>query len=198
MPHRIMMIRPKLDDLHSVALPEPYTIRWYRDGDARHWTAVKSAADEHHHAPPDYHAQLYRAHLDELRQRQAFVCDGSGTPVGTGTAWWFENLGDPSLGKINWMLIAPATQGRGLAKPLLEACCARLAALGHTRAALYTLAQRLPAINLYRSFGFVPLLRHAADAHAWAATSPLMKQPFAEAENLHAAELDIDGAALSD
>ncbi|GIG00078.1 GNAT family N-acetyltransferase [Catellatospora citrea] len=198
MPNRIMMIRPHLDDLPLSELPEPYTIRWYRDGDAQHWTMIKSASDRHHHAPPDYHERIYGAYSDELRRRQAFVCDGYGEPVGTATAWWFENLDDSSLGKINWMLIAPHAQGRGLAKPLLAACCGRLASLGHTRAALFTLTQRLPAINLYRSFGFVPLIRHAADTQAWAATSALLRRPYAETDYLHATDLGIDVAMLSD
>jgi GNAT superfamily N-acetyltransferase len=197
-PNRIMMIRPHLDDLPPSELPEPYTIRWHRDGDARHWMTIKSASDTHHHAPPDYHERLYDAHSDELRQRQAFICDGSGKPVGTATAWWFEDLDDLSLGKINWMLIAPEAQGRGLAKPLLAACCARLASLGDTRAALFTLTQRIPAINLYRSFGFVPLIRHAADTRAWSTTSPRMKRPYSESEYLRATELGVDIAALSD
>ncbi|GAA4254641.1 hypothetical protein GCM10022255_060080 [Dactylosporangium darangshiense] len=198
MPNRIMMIRPNLDDLPPSELPEPYTIRWHRDGDAQHWMTIKSASDMHHQAPPDYYERMYDAHPDSLGQRQAFLCEPSGKPVGTVTAWWFENVDDPSLGKVNWMLIAPQAQGRGLSKPLLVACCARLAALGHTRAALYTLTQRIPAINLYRSFGFVPLIRHPADVQAWAATNPLMKHPYAETEYLRGPELGIDVATLSD
>jgi GNAT superfamily N-acetyltransferase len=196
--NRIMMIRPHLTDLPAGELPDPYTIRWRRHGDDGHWMTIKAEADLHHEAPPDYYERIYAAHADALGQRQAFLCDGSGKPVGTVTAWWFESLDEPSLGKVNWMLIAPAAQGRGLAKPLLAACCARMAALGHTRAALYTLPRRLPAINLYRSFGFVPLVRHAADERAWAATAPLMKHPYTEAEYLRGPQLGFDVDALSD
>ena len=192
-----MMIRPSLDVLPSFELPESYTIRWYREGDERHWTAIKSLADTQHQAPPDFYERVYGAHRDALGQRQAFLCDGSGEPVGTITAWWFENLGDSSLGKVNWMLIVPRVQGRGLAKPLLTACCSRLALLGHTTAALYTLTSRVAAINLYRSFGFVPLIRHAEDLQSWAETNPLLKRPYKETEYLRGSDIGIDVAALT-
>jgi GNAT superfamily N-acetyltransferase len=197
-PKRIMMIRRRLDELPSSDLPGPYTIRWHRDGDDMHWMAIKTVSDTEHHAPPDFYQRVYGAHSDALGQRQAFLCDGSGEPVGTVTAWWFENLGDSSLGKVNWMLIVPRAQARGLSKPLLTACCARLASLGHTRAALYTLTTRVPAINLYRSFGFVPLIRHADDLQSWAETNPLLKRPYAETEHVRGADIGVDVAALAD
>ena len=117
-PDRIMMIRPRLDGLQSFELPEPYTIRWHRDGDDRYWMSMKSASDTEHQAPPDFYERTYGEHRDALPQRQAFLCDGTGEPVGTVTAWWFENLRDFSLGKLNWMLIVPRAQGFGLSKPL--------------------------------------------------------------------------------
>ena len=198
MPNRIMMIRPHLDGLPSCELPEPYTIRWHREGDGRHWMAIKIACDTEHHAPPEFYERVYGEHAHALAQRQAFLCDGAGDPVGTVTAWWFDNLNDPTLGKLNWMLILPRAQGFGLSKPLLTTCCARLASLGHTRAALYTLTSRIPAINLYRSFGFVPLIRGAADLQCWTATNPLLKRPYAQAEHIRAADVGIDVAPLQD
>jgi mycothiol synthase len=197
MPNRIMMIRQRLNDLPSTELPEPYTIRWHRDGDDRHWMAIKFASDMEHRAPPDFYRRVYGAHVDALARRQAFLCDGTGEPVGTVTAWWFENLGDSSLGKLNWMLIVPRAQGRGLSKALLTTCCARLSLLGHTRVALFTLTSRVLAINLYRSFGFVPLIRHAEDLRSWAATNPLLKRPYAESEFLRGNEIGINVAALT-
>lgn len=197
MPNRIMMIRPRLDVLPSCELPEPYTIRWHRDGDDRHWMAIKSAADTEHRAPSDFYEHVYGAHANELGQRQAFLCDGYGEPVGTVTAWWFEKLNDPTLGKVNWMLLVPRVRGRGLSKPLLAACCARLASLGHTRAALYTLTSRVPAINLYRSFGFVPLLLDDNDRQSWAATNPRLKCSYSETEYLRGGDIGIDVTALT-
>jgi len=197
MPNRIMMFRPHLNDMPSFEITEPYAIRWHRDGDDRHWMAIKSASDTEHRAPPGFYERVYGAHVYALAQRQAFLCDGTGEPVGTVTAWWFENLRDSTLGKVNWMLIVPRAQGHGLSKPLLTTCLTRLALLGHTRAALYTLTSRVPAINLYRSFGFVPLIRHADDLRSWAATNSHLKRTYAESEYLRTSDLGINAEALA-
>ncbi len=55
--------------------------------------------------------------------------------------------------RIHWVAIAPAYQGRGLAKPLVAAACLRLRALGHVWAYLTTSTSRLPAVSLYTKFG---------------------------------------------
>jgi GNAT superfamily N-acetyltransferase len=178
-----MMVRPHLDDLPRFNLAEPYRIRWHTDGDDRRWMQIKQVSDRHHAAPPDFFAQTYGEHRDLLTERQAFLCDGTGEAIGTVTAW-FEELGGARHGKVNWMLMLPWVQGLGLSKPLLSACCARLAQLGHTTAMLYTLTVRLPAINLYRGFGFVPFIRDRADVEAWDAASPGMKAPFTRDEYL--------------
>jgi GNAT superfamily N-acetyltransferase len=140
---------------------------------------IKTASDVHHTAPAGFFAQTYGEHRDLLPQRQAFLCDGRGEAVGTVTAW-FEDIRGTRHGKVNWMLLAPSAQGAGLSKPLLSACCARLAELGHTNAVLYTLTVRLPAINLYR--GFVPLIRDQNDVNAWESVRHTMKSPFTPTE----------------
>jgi GNAT superfamily N-acetyltransferase len=187
-----MMVREHLNDLPRFAVAEPYRIRWYTEGDEDRWMAIKAASDVHHTAPADFFTQTYGNHRDLLAQRQAFLCDGAGEAIGTVTAW-FEELGGTTHGKVNWMLLTPQAQGVGLSKPLLSACCARLAELGYADAVLYTLTVRLPAINLYRSFGFVPLIRHEADVSAWDSVRHLMKSPYAPAEYVGLSK--IEGAA---
>ncbi len=175
------MIRQTLDDVPRFQPAAPYRIRWHLEGDDERWMALKAGSDVHHLAPPGFFAQTYGEHRDLLPQRQAFLCAGDGEVVGTVTAW-FEDMGGTRHGKVNWMLMAPSVQGLGLSKPLLSTCCLRLAELGHTDAVLYTLTERMPAINLYRGFGFVPLIRNPADAEAWHSASPQMRRPFTPAE----------------
>lgn len=172
-----MMVRPHLDGIPRFDLPEPHRIRWYQDGDDERWARIKAESDAHHAAPAGFFARLYDGHRDLLADRQAFLCDGTGEAVGTVTAW-FEELDGVRHGKVNWMLLSPRAQGAGLSKPLLSACCTRLAELGHTSAILYTLTVRIPAINLYRGFGFAPLIREPVDVEAWDAASADMRSPF--------------------
>lgn len=180
-PVQVMMLRPSLDDFPQFSLPQPFTIRWYQAGDEQHWLAMKARSDHFHHADLSYYLNTYGAHAELLPERQAFLCDSAAQPIGTTTAW-FEDFAGQHYGKVNWVLIVPEAQGQGLAKPLLSAIGQRLRRLGHTRALLYTLTTRLPAIHLYQQFGFVPCVRHAADAEAWDEINQRLRVPFRAGE----------------
>jgi GNAT superfamily N-acetyltransferase len=176
-PVQVMMLRPSLDDFPQYSLPRPFTIRWYQAGDERHWLAMKACSDQFHHADLTYYRSTYGAHAHLLPERQAFLCDGAGQPIGTTTAW-FEDFAGQQYAKVNWVFIVPEAQGQGLAKPLLSVIGQRLRLLGHTRALLYTLATRMPAIHLYQHFGFVPCVRHAAEVRAWDEINQHLRVPF--------------------
>jgi GNAT superfamily N-acetyltransferase len=180
-PFQVIMLRPSLDDFPQYSLPNPFTIRWYQTGDEQHWLAIKARSDHFHQADLAYYQSIYGAHAELLPQRQAFLYDGAGQPIGTTTAW-FEDFAGQHYGKVNWVLIVPEAQGQGLAKPLLSAIGQRLRLLGHQRALLYTLTTRLPAIHLYQAFGFVPYIRHAADREAWDYINRHLRIPFRASE----------------
>lgn len=165
----VAMVRPTLDGLPHFALPAPYQLRWYQPGDEAAWVAIHVAADRFHTFTP----ATFRAEFDSdsalLTERQAYVCQADGQPIGTATAWFKADDDGPDWGLIHWVAIHPALQGRGLAKPLLAFVCQRLQALGYQKACLSTSTARLPAINLYLAFGFVPLIRgdRAKNLYAW-------------------------------
>jgi GNAT superfamily N-acetyltransferase len=182
-PVQVMMLRASLDDFPQFSLPHPFTIRWYQKGDELHWLAMKARSDPFHQADLAYYRNTYGAHADLLPERQAFLCDQAAQPIGTTTAW-FEDFSGQPYGKVNWVFIVPEAQGQGLAKPLLSVIGQRLRLLGHTRALLYTLTSRLPAIHLYQTFGFVPCVRHAADRTAWNDINQHLRIPFRANERI--------------
>ena len=182
---QVRMVRPSLDSFPQYPLPHPFTIRWYQAGDEEHWLDMKARSDHFHRADRDYYQHTYGAHATLLPQRQAFLCDQNGQPIGTATAW-FEHFANQEYGKDNWVFIIPEAQGRGLAKPLLTAICQRLLDLGHQRALLYTLVGRLPAIHLYQQFGFVPYLRDETDVRAWRQVNQQLRQPFTAEQHIDA------------
>ena len=175
------MFRQDLANIPHYPLPSPYTIGWYKEGDEQQWLAIKAESDQLHTADLAYFWQTYGEHQALLSQRHVYLYDGSGKAVGTVTAW-FETLAGQRYGKVNWMLLAPEVQGRGLARPLLALACQRLLELGHSAALLYTLTARIPAINLYRQFGFVPLIRNETELEAWNEVNSFLKKPFARDE----------------
>jgi GNAT superfamily N-acetyltransferase len=98
--------------------------------------------------------------------------------VGTITAWRNADYRSAAYGRVHWVAIVPAFQGRGLARPLLAACLRRLSELGYGGAYLTTSPPRLAAINLYLRFGFTPDVQSVRDAEAWRLLADRVKPEF--------------------
>ena len=173
-PHAsVTMVRGDLEGLPRHAVPDGYAIRPYARGDELAWVRIQSAADAYNVIVAD----LFRAQFgDDTAElgRRLFMLEaptaaavGSGTAIGTAAAWFGGARRDPEVGRVHWVAIHPAHQGRGLAKPLLSRVCLALRDLGHERAFLTTSTARVPAIALYLRFGFVPEIGGPADAAAW-------------------------------
>ncbi len=164
----LTMIRPTLESLPKHKLSAGFRLRSYAPGDIEHWLAIHRLADHDNEVSESLFYAQFSANEQLLAERQIYLVDAAGTPIGTATAWFDDNFQGRRWGRVHWVAIAPAWQGRGLAKPLLAAVCRRLRELGHDRAYLTTSSARLPAINLYLMFGFAPLLSDAADQQRWA------------------------------
>ncbi|MBX3014336.1 MAG: GNAT family N-acetyltransferase [Caldilineaceae bacterium] len=173
------MVRPTLTNLPSFSLPAPYSLRWYQPGDEAAWVAIHVAADPFHTFTAATFAQEFAADRALLPTRQAYLCDSTGAPVGTTSAWFYTDEEGDAYGLVHWVALHPDHQGRGLAKPLLALVCHQLQELGHARAYLNTSTARLPAIRLYLQFGFVPQMRRdrAATRQAWQEVQTQLAHP---------------------
>ena len=86
------MIRPTLENLPEVSLPEGYCIRSYQPGDHEHWTRICAAAFER--TPEDFpFDRMMRKDVPFRPDRIFFACCGE-EPVGT-TAAWYTPAADP-------------------------------------------------------------------------------------------------------
>lgn len=170
----LRMKRDHMTDLPAYALPAAYACRWYRPGDERQWVGLQSRADLYNAIDLDLYEGQFGLDAGRLAARQAFLIAPDGEVVGTASAWFDEP--DETLGRLHWVAIVPEYQGLGLAKPLLSLVCARLAALGHRRACLTTSSARVPALNLYLKFGFVPEIRHDDDRRAWSELAAVLRE----------------------
>jgi ribosomal protein S18 acetylase RimI-like enzyme len=174
----LWMLRGDLDDLPRFVCPPDVRLRTFVPGDEANWARVETLAGEF----PDSAAALerfehdYGAHRAELAHRCFLLEDRSGTVVGTATAWYGDFAG-MLRGQVAWVGIAPAYQGRKLAKPLLSAVLQRLAD-DHTSAFLGTQTTSFQAINMYLDFGFVPFPRRATCAEGWALMERVLKRPI--------------------
>ncbi len=173
----IRMSRENLDDIHDYSLPTGYSIRWYQPGYEEYWQKVQSLADEYTRVTPDLFNEQFGADIKLLTERQCFLFHNENNIIGTASAW-LDNQGEKSLGRIHWVAIIPQQQGRGLAKPLLTIICRRLKELGHSKTFLTTQTVRIPAINLYAKFGFVPVIDSNSDRGIWKKLQKHIKYPL--------------------
>jgi GNAT superfamily N-acetyltransferase len=168
-PHKpIWMIREDLEAVPHFPLPQPFSFRWYRDGDRSIWEDIQQRCEfDPRPFPKDLFDRGYGMDFGALPQRMVFVLNDRQRPIGTATAWLDETFDGKVYGRIHWVAIVQEYQGRGLSKPLLSETCERLRELGHQRACLKTATHRISAITLYKRFGFVPLIRNVEEEADW-------------------------------
>ncbi|HVM49017.1 MAG TPA: GNAT family N-acetyltransferase [Candidatus Acidoferrum sp.] len=169
---RILMWRENLEDVPEFGVPAGFGLRWHCPGDEAAWLRIDRLANPGDGTPPDLFDRVFGADLGLLARRQCYLLDGHGEPVGTATAWFDDDFEGARVGRIHYVAVVPEYQGRGLSRPLMTAVCGRLRELGHCCAYLATATHRIRAINLYRRFGFKPLIRNEAEADAWAGLCP--------------------------
>src|SRR5262245_43658372 len=175
----VMMSRDDLENIPQFALPTPYQARCYQPGDEESWLKIQIEADKFSDfLTPELFAGDFGTDPQILAERQFYLLDQLGAAIGTATGWSYDGYRDPSYGRIHWVAILPEYQGQGLAKPLMTLVCNRLKALGHRRAYLDTSTVRVPAINLYLSFGFVPEISTPEDLQVWRELVPHLKYAY--------------------
>jgi len=90
------------------------------------------------------------------------VVDPSGDVVGTAAVRRLS----PGVGELKRMWIRPAHQGRGLGRPLLDACLAEARALGCRVLRLDSEHRLAAAVHLYRSAGFTEIADYNGNRRA--------------------------------
>jgi len=173
----VNMKRPHLDDLPVFDPPDEYLLSWYATGDVETWVAVQQQAENYLTISRHLFSSEFGDREDELGRRQCFLWTREGAPVATATGWFTGDDPSSPAGRVHWVAVVPDHQGRGLGKAVLSIICRRMKQLGHTSAWLGTHTRRIPAINLYLSFGFVPDIRSEKEAVAWRELKPHLNYP---------------------
>jgi GNAT superfamily N-acetyltransferase len=160
-----------------LTLPAGYGISLYRPGGESDWARIEHLAGEF----PDearalaHYAKEFGGSGDEMRQRCLFLHGPDGAAIGTTTAWRGEHAG-AAIGRLHWVAIVPAFQGRGLAKPLVAAAMACMRQW-HSRAYLTTQTTSWVAVKVYLDFGFRPVLDRPDSGEAWALMARMLEHP---------------------
>jgi len=156
------MVREHLRDFPHYELPAGYRFRDYQPGDDAVWTALNQAAEPFFEVKPDLWQRQFGNDEDALLGRMFFVMSAQDEVAGSITAWWERDRTNPNeRGRIHWVMVHPAHQGRGISKAMMTRAMHRLAE-SHSTAMLGTSAGRVRAVKVYLDFGFLPDAAEAA------------------------------------
>jgi mycothiol synthase len=149
---QLKMIRPNLDDLPEVEIPEGYELRTYRPGDEAAWAEIISTG-------------LGTATADDCREKLTskpqflpfglFFATFDGKPVGSACAWR-ESEDEWLKGYVHMVCVLPEHRGKHLGYWLTLAVLRFFRDQGFREAFLDTNDWRLPAIKSYLNLGFEP------------------------------------------
>ena len=165
---QLFLRRDTLDDLPPFALPAGFSLHSEREGDEAVWEALIERAFGSH-----YSFEKCVREKDGYRPDGVLFIALDGKEIATATAaeqaTWF-----PGEGWLRMVGSDPAVRGRGAGRLACLAALHFLAAHGYKSAVLSTDDHRLPAISLYRSLGFCPLLLREDHAERWKRVDELL------------------------
>ena len=164
---KVEMFRSDLDNIPEYDFPSEFYVELFKPGYEKTWIEIQAEADKHNVFDMDRFRNAFINDYESLAKRQYYMFTRQSQPIGTATAWYANNEPNGNCGLVHWVGILPEFQGRGLAKPLLTLVLTRLKQLGHRSASLKTATIRLPAINLYLQFGFVPVVNRSEEKRYW-------------------------------
>ena len=171
----LKMIRETLENIPQFELPKQISLRWFQPGDEKIWREIQTAADKYNDITPSLFSDQFGSGAELLAQRQCYLLDAAGKPIGSSTAWFDGDFERGKVGRVHWLAVLPQHQCKGLGKALMTITCNRLRELGHGRTYLSTSSARLAAINLYLRFGFTPMIRGPEDKRVWQELQPFLK-----------------------
>lgn len=167
----LVMRRPDLENLPATPeLPAGYTLRLYRETDLVSLASLLRDA----FADPQWTPERVRETLaDSPEVKAVYVIEYGGEIVATASARLLPDV-FPGSGYLHWVAVAPAHRGKHLGHAITVAVLHEFTRLGCKDAVLETQDDRLPAIQIYRSVGFVPEHTHETHPERWSKIAELL------------------------
>lgn len=174
----VTMVRESLLDIPQYSLPDGFQIKLFNEGDEHHWASIETKVEEFEseNIAREHFSKEFGPYIDEMKQCCLFIENERGEKIATTTAWYGDLTGNGEiLGRIHWVGVVPAYQGKGLSKPLLSAAMDILAN-HHSNAYLTSQTTSYQAINMYLNYGFKPLLTTENCMEAWEILEKTLKR----------------------
>ena len=157
-----------LGELPDFPLPFNYYFTFFEPGLERPWAEIATDAGEF----ATVEAALDQLQLEfgekkpEFSKRSIFLRSPIDEYIGTATAWYSDDFMGSRWGRLHWVSIRPAYQGKKLGKPLVRGALDIMRKF-HSKVYLTTQTTSFAAIKIYLQFGFEPLIRSSKDREIW-------------------------------
>lgn len=157
---QLLMRNPDLSQLPPLVLPEGFSLHNHVEGRESQWEELIHAA-----FGVSYSFDTFLRKGGDYRPEHVFYLAKNGVDIATATA--VEKAEFPGEGWLRMVGTHPDARGQGAGRLVLLACLHSLKKRGYRSALLSTDDHRLPALKLYLSLGFLPLLTHESHEERW-------------------------------
>ena len=161
---QLRMIRPDLDDLPPVVLPDGCEIRAYRPGDEKVWAEIMNTG-----IGSDWDAARAKEHLTRQPRfdpEGLFFAALDGKTVGSACAWR-SSAEERKTGMVHMLCVLPEARGRKIGYALTLRALHYFRDHGFSDAYLDTDDVRIPAIKAYLRLGFEPFYYDETHMERW-------------------------------
>lgn len=154
MPRQLRMVRPNLDGLPEIRVPDGYEIRTYEEGDDVHWVNVINTSFNTTFTLKDFYDDIGRKSL--FKPEGLFFATNQGIPVATTYARVLDS-GETEMGSVHMVAVTPEHTGQRLGTSVTLCALHFFQQRDFKCAILGTDDFRLPAIKTYLNLDFVPV-----------------------------------------
>ncbi len=165
MPARFLMVRPDLEALPQLNLPEGYTLRTYVDGDEEAWCALMEGEIGTGWTLKKWRTDM--AGQPQFDPQGLYFIEIEGRPVASACAWSLPDKYGPQTGVLHMVAVHPDHRGKRLGKEVSLAVLHFFREHGYSDAALHTDEERPAAIRTYFNLGFRPSFRSDDEKAGW-------------------------------
>lgn len=163
MPENIMMRKMLDDDIGEVSLPPGYILTRLGLNDANDLSSLYNAAFGFDFQTPQW---TIKEMLNNPEVKAVYGIKCGGKLVATAAIHVVPKLyGDTP--ELHWVASHPDYRGQGLGKAIVLHTLHEMKQMGFKDVLLITQPERLPAIKLYLSLGFVPEVKNDEEKQLW-------------------------------
>jgi mycothiol synthase len=148
--------------LSSTKLSDEYTLRGYEPGDEDTWIPLVNMGQ----FSSVWDVAKFEAYLGQHERKEGsrVVVNSQGVVAAT-----FASVQEHerNMGRLDFVVSHPDQRGQGLGRVVCTEVSRYLVDRGYTKIILFTDDWRLPAIGLYLSMGFEPLMAHDDMQERW-------------------------------